>query len=71
MRWTIERRATGSERVRKKFLLWPIFAYDEVRWLEFAFVSERWYNEHWCFVCFLTEEEYDEKKKEEGKDITF
>lgn len=53
----------GETRVRKKFLLYPHSTKTEVRLFEFAFVLERWYNDSWYFLDFLTEEEYEQAQK--------
>lgn len=72
MRFTRKAITHGTTRFRKKFLWLPQNTTFETRWLEFAFVEERWYNNSWCFLGFLTEAEYEQiKKNREGQAIAF
>lgn len=63
MRFKRNKITQGAWRTRKKFLWYPHSTATEVRWLEFAFVEERWYNDSWCFLDFRTEEEHEQAQK--------
>lgn len=54
----------GEQRIRKKFLLWPRFLRNEIRWMETAWILEEVASEYdhcqtydaWVEQYFVTEE---------------
>ena len=65
MKWISKRPVCDDRRFVKRFLFFPLKLQREVRWLETAYLSQRW-NVTWETENFITKETYDKVQNMEA-----